>query len=78
MPCKPVQILSNKFKYIVIHLRYIANDDVFFVFSQILSSSFEIKEIGGHFEVQNRTLKFLYGSLETLSITAYIKVENIS
>jgi len=49
----------------------------FFVWSQIVSSSFEIKKIGGHFEVQSRTLKFQYGSLETLTITAYIKVENI-
>jgi hypothetical protein len=49
----------------------------FFVWSQILSSSFEIKKIGGYFEVQNRTLIFLYDSLETLTITAYIKVENI-
>jgi len=49
----------------------------FFVWNQILSSSFEIKKIGGHCEVRNRTLKFLYGSPGTLTIRANIKAERI-
>ena len=49
----------------------------FLVWNQILSSSFEIKRTGGHFEVQNRTLKFLHGSLRNVIIRAYIKAESI-